>query len=71
MKTVSREQVGAIESALPPPVQEALGRLVGSAKEGLLALSVGVGLGVAPTAARRCGLRPTSISPIVIRSRGW
>ena len=31
---------------LPPRVQEALGELVGAAKEGLLALSVGVGLGV-------------------------
>ncbi len=46
MKTVSREQVGQEELALPPRVLEALGRLVGSAKEGLLALSVGVGLGV-------------------------
>jgi len=48
MKTVSREQVaaGEHELALPPRVQEALGRLVGAAKEGLLALSVGVGLGV-------------------------
>ncbi len=46
MKTVSRDQVGAEELALPPRVQEALGELVGSAKEGLLALSVGVGLGV-------------------------
>ena len=46
METVTREQVGAIEWALPPRVQEALGQLVGSAKEGLLALSVGVGLGV-------------------------
>ncbi len=46
MKTVSRDQVGAEELALPPRVQEALGQLVGSAKEGLLALSVGVGLGV-------------------------
>jgi putative transposase len=46
MKTVSREQVGTNEFALPPRVQEALGQLVGSAKEGLLALSVGVGLGV-------------------------
>jgi transposase-like protein len=46
METVSREQVGRSELALPPRVQEALGRLVGSAKEGLLALSVGVGLGV-------------------------
>ncbi|MFN2470580.1 MAG: IS256 family transposase [Gaiellaceae bacterium] len=34
------------EMALPARVQEALGELVGSAKEGLLALSVGVGLGV-------------------------
>ena len=50
MKTVSREQVATGEAsgelALPPRVQEALGQLVGSAKEGLLALSVGVGLGV-------------------------
>ncbi len=34
------------EAVLPPRVQEALGQLVGAAKEGLLALSVGVGLGV-------------------------
>src|SRR2546427_6809352 len=46
MRTVSLEQVGRAELALPPRVQEALGELVGSAKEGLLALSVGVGLGV-------------------------
>jgi putative transposase len=32
--------------ALPGRVQEALGELAGAAKEGLLALSVGVGLGV-------------------------
>jgi hypothetical protein len=31
---------------LPPHIQEALGELVGVAREGLLALSVGVGLGV-------------------------
>jgi putative transposase len=36
----------AIESPLPPEIQEALGELVGAAREGLLALSVGVGLGV-------------------------
>lgn len=36
----------ASESPLPAQVQEALGELVGAAKEGLLALSVGVGLGV-------------------------
>src|SRR5262249_59591475 len=46
MKTVSRDQVGQEELPLPPRVQEAQGELVGSAKEGLLALSVGVGLGV-------------------------
>jgi putative transposase len=46
VETVSRGQVGSSEFALPPRVQEALGQLVGSAKEGLLALSVGVGLGV-------------------------
>jgi putative transposase len=34
------------EGVLPERVQEALGELVGAAKEGLLALSVGVGLGV-------------------------
>ena len=46
METVTREQVGTGELGLPPRVQEALGELVSSAKEGLLALSVGVGLGV-------------------------
>ena len=34
------------EAVLPERVQEALGQLVGAAKEGLLALSVEVGLGV-------------------------
>jgi hypothetical protein len=34
------------EGVLPERVQEALGDLVGAAKEGLLALSVEVGLGV-------------------------
>jgi len=37
---------GAPESPLPPQISEALGELVGAAREGLLALSVGVGLGV-------------------------
>jgi putative transposase len=46
METVSLEQVGGRELGLPALVQEALGELVNSAKEGLLALSVGVGLGV-------------------------
>ena len=45
-RTVSLAQAGAEEVALPERVQEALAQLVGSAKEGLLALSVGVGLGV-------------------------
>ena len=45
MRTVEQEQV-ASELALPPSVQEALGELVCAAKDGLLALSVGVGLGV-------------------------
>jgi putative transposase len=46
MGTVTLEQVGGEELALPLRIQEALGELVDSAKEGLLALSVGVGLGV-------------------------
>ena len=40
------QAVTAPEAVLPVRVQEALGELVGVAKEGLLALSVGVGLGV-------------------------
>ncbi len=45
--TVSVAQAAiAQEGVLPARVQEALGELVGAAKEGLLALSVGVGLGV-------------------------
>jgi transposase-like protein len=36
----------APEGPLPPQIQEALGELVGAAREGLLALSVGVGLSV-------------------------
>src|SRR5947199_9821188 len=36
----------ASESPLPAKIQEALGELVGAGREGLLALSVGVGLGV-------------------------
>ena len=50
MKKVSGPQVvtpaQAGERPLPPQVQEALGELVGAAREGLLALSVGVGLSV-------------------------
>src|ERR671924_1764875 len=46
MRTVEQGHVASAELALPPSVQEALGELVGAARDGLLALSVGVGLGV-------------------------
>ncbi len=49
MRTVSSREVATEPEAtreLPERVQEALGELAGAAKEGLLALSVGVGLGV-------------------------
>ncbi len=49
MRTVSTIEVATDQEAtgaLPERVQEALGELAGAAKEGLLALSVGVGLGV-------------------------
>jgi putative transposase len=49
MRTVSSHEVATeseATSGLPERVQEALGELAGAAKEGLLALSVGVGLGV-------------------------
>src|SRR6478672_10100048 len=46
METVSPAQAVEGASGLPLRVQEALGELVNSAKEGLLALSVGDGLGV-------------------------
>jgi transposase-like protein len=49
-KTVPVARVATADEAgergLPARVQEALGELVGTAREGLLALSVGVGLGV-------------------------
>jgi putative transposase len=45
-QTVSVAQATRDEAVLPERVQEVLGELVGAAKEGLLALSVGVGLGV-------------------------
>jgi hypothetical protein len=45
-RNVPLAQAGMDEVVLPVRVQEALGQLVGAAKEGLLALSVGVGLGV-------------------------
>src|ERR1035437_4661942 len=50
MQKVSAAEVATAlevpESPLPPQIQEALGELVGAAREGLRALSVGVGLGV-------------------------
>jgi putative transposase len=49
MRTVSVASVAASQDrieGLPESVLEALGELAGAAKEGLLALSVGVGLGV-------------------------
>src|SRR4051794_14302515 len=49
MRTVSAGSVAANDEGiegLPATVLEVLGELVGAAKEGLLALSVGVGLGV-------------------------
>ena len=45
-KLPAEQAVTSVERALPPAVQEALGELVGAAQEGLMALSVGVGLGV-------------------------
>jgi putative transposase len=46
MKTVEQEQVVSAALGLPPSVLNASGELAGAAKEGLLALSVGLGLGV-------------------------
>ena len=45
-RTVTAAQAATAPGQLPPRVEQALGELVGAAKEGLLALSVGVGLGV-------------------------
>ena len=45
-QTVSVAQATRDEAVLPERVREALGQLMGAAKEGLLALSVEVGLGV-------------------------
>jgi len=46
MRNVDEAADEAKFDALPERVQGALGELAGAAKEGLLALSVGVGLGV-------------------------
>jgi putative transposase len=45
-RNVPLAQASSEKAVLSTRVQEALGQLVSSAKEGLLALSVGVGLGV-------------------------
>jgi len=45
-RTVTAAQAATVASELPPRVERALGELAGAAREGLLALSVGVGLGV-------------------------
>jgi hypothetical protein len=59
MKKVTAAQVATSEEAakeeLPDAVQTALGDLAGAAKEGLLALSVGVGLGVVHELIERIG----------------
>ena len=50
MRNVTPEQVAMAEQhrrgELPDHIEGALGELAGAAKEGLMALSVGVGLGV-------------------------
>jgi transposase-like protein len=49
MRTVTAASVAAAEErteGLPEPVLDALGELAGAAREGLMALSVGIGLGV-------------------------
>jgi hypothetical protein len=62
----------ATESPLPARIQEALGELVGAAREGLLALSVGVGLGVVhelmELEVTEVSVRRASTTPIASRS---
>ena len=64
MRNVTPEQVAMAEQhrrgELPDRIEGALGELAGAAKEGLMALSVGVGLGVLHElmAARSRGRRP-------------
>jgi hypothetical protein len=59
-KTVPPVVQVAPEDELPVRVQEALGELAAAAREGLLALSVGVGLGV--LAAERRGRDDAALS---------
>ena len=62
MKKISGPQVvsntEAAQLPLPAETHEALGELVGAAREGLLALSVGVGLRVVDGSRGRPGCRP-------------
>jgi hypothetical protein len=76
MQTVSPANVvtssEVVEEPLPPRIQEALAQLVGAAKEGLLALCVGVGPGVleelmAEEVDEVCGPR-ASTTPIESRT---
>ena len=62
IQTVPVAQATIDDAVLPKCVQEALGPLVAAAKEGLLALSVEVGLGARP--ARR-GRGCSSGSPVL------
>ena len=69
------------EVVLPERVQEALGQLVGAAKEGLLGLSVGVGLGVLSELMEevddvvgpngKWNDRTPFIGPPAVRAGGW
>ena len=54
---VASAPAGAGVAELPPRVAVALGELAGAAKEGLLALSVGVGLGVLAELRKRKSMR--------------
>jgi hypothetical protein len=65
-KTVSPVEAA---SGLPLRVQEALGELVEAAKEGLLALSVGVGLGVLSELMEEESAVETSANAAWCRSR--
>ena len=76
MKKVSGPQVVTASEAsglpLPAEIQEALGELVGAAREGLLALSVGLGLSVVHRLMERevdeVVARRASTTPIAPRS---
>ncbi len=62
MKTTAPfAQAPTVQEELPASVQEALGELVEAAREGLLALSVGIGLGVL---AELIGTRPYAEEPV-------